>query len=76
MPITEQGKEAALAALQKRRENKPRHIDNSDLPAGAPMYFYCITCGHSSDCLPESYIGTPKRLCGECQALKDLGWLE
>jgi hypothetical protein len=40
------------------------------------MYFYCISCGGLADVLPESYIGRPSRLCKECQALKDLGWLE
>ena len=73
---TQQGKEFALAELKKRRENQPEQKNNSSLPAGFPMYFYCRSCGHLSDELPESYTGTPKKLCDECQALKDLGWLE
>lgn len=76
MPITEQGREAALAALKERRENVPVKIDNASLIAGSPMYFYCISCGHQSDVLPESYLGVPNKLCGECAALKELGWLE
>ena len=40
------------------------------------MYFYCKACGALSDTLPESYLGIPKDLCDECEALKDLGWLE
>lgn len=71
-------KTSALAALKERRKKnmKLKQVDNSSLPAGSPMYFYCISCGNSSDILPELYIGTPKKLCGKCQALKDMGWLE
>lgn len=73
---TTDGKEAATQALQARRESKPDQIDNASLPAGAPMYFYCISCGHLADTLPESYISPPRKLCEECRAMKDLGWLE
>lgn len=75
MPATEQGREAAEAALKSRRETAPRKVDNSRLPAGSPMYFYCVACGHLSDEKPESYTSAVKKLCGECQAMKDLGWL-
>ena len=71
-----QGKEHALAKLEERRKNQPRQIDNASLPAGSSMYYYCRSCGHSSDVLPESHWGAPKKLCGECQALKDLDWLQ
>ena len=73
---TEQGKEAALKALAKRRKDKPKQIDNASLFAGSPMYFYCVSCGHESDVLPEDFLNRPKKLCAKCQALKDLGWLE
>jgi len=74
---TQQGKEAALEALKKRRGNPPEQIDNASLYAGSPMYFYCISCGHLAGTLPENdFLSTPKKLCRECQALKDLGWLE
>jgi hypothetical protein len=73
---TQLGKKHALAELAKRRKNQPKQIRNSSLPAGYPMYFYCQTCGHIADTKPESYIFAPKSLCDECQALKDLGWLE
>lgn len=76
MSATVNGKEAALKALADRRANKPERIDNSRLMAGSPMYYYCITCGHTSDVLPECHFSTPRKLCSECQALKDLGWLE
>lgn len=73
---TEKGKEHSLAELASRRANKPEKKDNASLPAGFPMYFYCNSCGHLADELPESYTGKPKKLCDECQALKDLDWLE
>jgi hypothetical protein len=76
MPATTMGKAVALEALASRRANQPKKIDNSSLPAGAPMYFYCLSCGHESDVKPENYLTAPKKLCGECQALRDLGWLE
>jgi len=75
-PMTTLGKEAALAALRQRRENKPTPIDDTSLPAGSPMHFYCISCGHIAEVAPESYTWAPKKLCGECKALQDLDWLE
>lgn len=78
MPVlaTKNGKRAAVKALKKRRKNKPEEINNSSLPVGSPMYFYCISCGHISDSLPESYTCLPKNTCDECYAMKELGWLE
>jgi hypothetical protein len=76
MPATMMGKTAALEALRIRRErNKDKEPpDNSRYPAGAPMYFPCLTCGDIIS-VPESYFSKPE-LCEECQALKKLGWLE
>lgn len=76
MLATTKGKKKALKALASRRKNIPEQVDNSRLIAGSPMYYYCKTCGHLADCLPECHIYPPKQLCNECQALKDLGWLE
>lgn len=76
MPLTEKGKETALHALATRRADAPRKIDNAALPAGSPMYFYCISCGHVAEVVPESYTWTPAKLCSECKALQELGWLE
>jgi hypothetical protein len=76
---TEKGKELALKALQERRDNPPEKIDNSTLYAGSDMYYYCQSCGHLVDILPENWdprFTQPKRLCDECQALKNLGWLK
>jgi len=76
MTTTTKGKAKALAALKKRRAHPPKQIDNASLYAGSPMYFYCKSCGWLADTKPESYLDRPKPLCEECQALKDLGWLE
>lgn len=80
MPLaTLRGKEFALQELVRRREENAtkEQIDNGSLYAGSPMYFYCIVCGALADKLPENYfLSTPKKLCAECQALKDLDWLE
>ena len=76
---TEKGKEFAINALEERRKNPPKKIDNSSLHAGSSMYYYCISCGHVSSDLPENWdprFTQPKKLCDECQALKDLGWLK
>jgi len=77
MPATTKGKKYALKALAERRKKnrKAEKIDNSSLHAGSPMYFYCKGCDELADTLPENYISRPKKLCDECQALQDLGWL-
>lgn len=74
MPLTEQGKKVALAALAKRRANKPTFPDDAALPAGSPIHLPCLACGAIIE-VPEGYIYRPK-LCTECKALNDLGWLE
>jgi hypothetical protein len=76
MLATTQGKEHALKMLAERREKARarRPIDNSALPAGAPMFFPCDTCG-TYIAVPESYLSKPD-LCEECEALRRLGWLE
>lgn len=78
MPLaTTQGKEYALKALAERREsNKTRErVDNGKGYAGDPMHFDCITCG-GDIMVPENYIPPRPKLCTECQALKEAGWLE
>jgi len=73
---TQEGKAKALASLEKRRAaNVKRHqVRNEDLPADSPMYFACLSCG-ADIVLPESYIPPRPKMCAECQALYDLGWL-
>jgi hypothetical protein len=75
-PASNKRKDVALKKLAERRANKPSKVNNAGLYAGSPMYFYCVSCGHASDVLPESYTSPPKKLCEKCQFLKDSGWLE
>jgi hypothetical protein len=74
MLATTRGKMLALESLKQRREKNATKVSNSSLPAGSPMYFDCLTCGETIT-VPEMYI-FKSNLCPECQALKDLGWLE
>ena len=76
MPATTSGKTAALEALaNRRRKNKDiKRVNNARLPAGSPMYFYCITCREEM-VEPEGYLSR-SQTCSECSALKELGWLE
>lgn len=45
------------------------------LPAGSPMTYYCRECGAISDVLPEAHHEKPKRICGDCAAIVENGWL-
>jgi len=51
-------------------------IDNAELPAGSPMYFYCRHCGVPTEVLPEDYQFPPTTVCSQCKGLKSEGWLE
>jgi hypothetical protein len=68
-------KAEAVKALRERRKHPPNQIDNSSLYAGSDMYYYCISCGALADQLPETHMSRPKKLCNECQEMKDNGWL-
>lgn len=76
MPLTTQGRAAALAALADRRA-KYRGLKlprNESLPAGSPMYYRCIGCG-APIVMHETWITKPD-CCDECAAMARLGWLE
>jgi hypothetical protein len=76
-PATTRGRKFALKALAERRERnrKAKRIDNSASRVGAPMVYYCLSCGAVADMLPELHIGEPRSLCDECDAMKRMGWL-
>jgi len=73
VPMSE--KEKALIALQERQTNPPKKINNSDLYAGSPMYFYCKICD-GAIVLPESFTCAVPKLCDECDFMKGMGWFE
>jgi hypothetical protein len=74
--LDEHVRKAAVEALAWRRRMAPPQVDNSQMPAGAQMIYYCRTCGHVCDIKHEAYIFPPYRHCSECQALIDLDWIE
>lgn len=74
---TTQGKQHALKELKKRRKVNmgKKKVNNLQLHAGSPMYYYCKSCDESM-ILPEDHTCPVPVLCDECRALKQLGWLE
>lgn len=56
-------------------ESKKR-VNNSDLHAGSPMYYYCRFCRVHTETLPETHYRAPKTICDPCKALKDHGLIE
>jgi len=65
----------ALEQFEKRKAaNKDKvQINDSDLPAGSPMHFYCRFCCVFTGTLPESYTCDPPTVCHPCQVLHDHG---
>ena len=61
--------------LRYLEESKEKKTDNSSLPAGAPMYYYCKGCTCLLDVLPEGHWGSPRRYCDPCKVLADHGLL-
>jgi len=63
--------DVALEQFRKRRlwNSMEEQIDNSSLPAGSLMYFYCSFCGCLTDTLPEGYTCDPKTICIPCEVL-------
>jgi hypothetical protein len=54
MPLTTQGKAAALDGLRQRREaaKTQKLINNSALYAGSPMHYCCVACGLQNIVMP------------------------
>ena len=54
--------------LAQRRADAPAQIDNASLPAGAPMTYYCVSCGYQVAVLSEDWWRTPPpAVCLWCQ---------
>jgi hypothetical protein len=66
---------AALEALEQRRAANIGHqIDNSSLPAGSNMYYYCWACGAQTAVKAEGwYKNPPPHHCVNCQPLVQEG---
>lgn len=70
--------EIAFATFAKRyRENvKNKDFDNSRLPAGSPMYYFCHGCYIKVATLPEGWWSSgPPKYCDACKSLADHGLL-
>lgn len=62
--------EVALDQFVKRyTDNQGKQIDNSSLPAGAPMIYYCRHCGAHTATLSEGHMSRPKTICNPCEVL-------
>lgn len=60
-----------LAALAERRASAPERVDQSTLPAGSPITYYCESCGHVTKVNPEGWWRNedrPPRFCTWCVA--------
>lgn len=71
--------EIAFATFAKRcQENRGnRDFDNSRLPAGSSMYYFCHGCFIQVAVMPESWWGDPPpKYCDACRVLADHGLLK
>jgi hypothetical protein len=61
--------------LEERREaNIGAQVNNERLPAGAPLYYYCHSCGTETAVRPEAWFkqeDIPPRYCEECLKLPE-----
>ncbi len=75
MPGVQFNEELAMEQYRKREEeNKGQQVDNSSLPAGSPMYYYCRKCGTLVATKDEGWISNPPpHQCEPCQVLVDHG---
>ena len=67
-----------LTLLEERRtKNIDQQVNNSALPAGAPMYYYCHACGVQTAVKPEGWIDPPPpRYCDDCKTLINDGVID
>ena len=67
--------EVAMEQYHKRVEKHKddKHVNNSSLHAGSPMYYYCRKCRCSTDVLSEGFWGSPRQICTPCEILVEHG---
>jgi hypothetical protein len=56
-------------------EHVGKRIDNTSLPAGSPMHYYCRHCSAPTETLPEPHRQRPVTVCAPCQLLEEQGLL-
>ncbi len=66
--------QATVALAERRvRSSEEEQVDNSRLPAGAQMHYYCHGCGLLAETLPEDWWKRPpKKLCSLCEKDREL----
>lgn len=66
--------EVAMEQFHKRQAaNVGQQVNNSRLPAGSPMYYYCRYCGAHIITLPEGHFQTVCTVCRPCDVLREHG---
>jgi DNA replicative helicase MCM subunit Mcm2 (Cdc46/Mcm family) len=53
-----------------------KQIENANLHAGSPMYFYCTCCGVQTEVLKEDFMFRPYAKCSQCFGMDQMGWLD
>ncbi len=85
MGIDDRMKELAIERFHYRRskdlditiDGKRVTRDNSEMPAGMPMIYFCDHCGWPMCILDEQFFLTQvPRACSECAVMQERGWLE
>jgi len=76
--IKENAKAEALAQFKQRiiSARRAKRVNNADLPAESPMFFYCLACDILIEELPENYLFPPYKFCSQCQGMKQEGWFD
>jgi len=65
---------ARQSFIRRYLEFAGKQIDNSSLPAGSPMYYYCHGCGIQVAVLPETwFLNAPPNYCESCKIFADHG---
>lgn len=66
-----------LEFFRRYSEYQGKQIDNSSLPVGAPMYYYCWACGILVAEFPEGwYSDSPPQHCESCFELVKCGSID
>lgn len=60
---------------RRAKANKGKQVDNSRLPAGSNMYYYCRHCGAPTGVTAESSWSCPPSICTPCKEMARLGLL-
>ena len=59
--------------LRRQKHIKTPRINNGDLIAGSPMYFYCKGCLIQHCTKPENYTSEVPKYCNACETLATHG---